>query len=186
MTAAASANAQDDSRMSNCDCCTGIGPSTPGVVFNRPGLSAIAYRSGTWHEFKESLLAALADSQHPELAGLATRADDDFSIALLDAVATVGDVLSFYRRAHRQRVVSAHRHRARLRPRARATHRLRAQTRRRREHARSHSPSTTPSARPASRRSTSVSKSRASPATTRSRRPSRRSRTSKRVSNGTR
>jgi predicted phage baseplate assembly protein len=82
--------------MSNCDCCTGIGPSTPGVVFNRPGLSAIAYRSGTWHEFKDSLLAALADSQHPELAGLATRADDDFSIALLDAVATVGDVLSFY------------------------------------------------------------------------------------------
>ena len=80
----------------NCDCCTGIGPSTPGVVFNRPGLSAIAYRSGTWHEFKESLLAALADSGHPELAGLATRADDDFSIALLDAVATVGDVLSFY------------------------------------------------------------------------------------------
>lgn len=80
----------------SCDCCTGIGPSTPGVVFNRPGLSAIAYRSGTWHEFKESLLAALADSQHPELAGLATRADDDFSIALLDAVATVGDVLSFY------------------------------------------------------------------------------------------
>ena len=82
--------------MSNCDCCTGIGPSTPGVVFNRPGLSAIAYRSGTWHEFKDSLLAALADSQHPELAGLATRDDDDFSIALLDAVATVGDVLSFY------------------------------------------------------------------------------------------
>jgi len=82
--------------VSNCDCCAGIGPSTPGVVFNRPGLSAIAYRSGTWHEFKESLLAALAGSQHPELAGLATRADDDFSIALLDAVATVGDVLSFY------------------------------------------------------------------------------------------
>jgi predicted phage baseplate assembly protein len=82
--------------MSTCDCCTGIGPSTPAVVFNRPGLSAIAYRSGTWHEFKDSLLAALADSQHPELAGLATRDDDDFSIALLDAFATVGDVLSFY------------------------------------------------------------------------------------------
>ena len=82
--------------MSGCNCCTGIGPSTPTVVFNRPGLSAIAYRSGTWHEFKESLLAALADSKHPELAGLATRIDDDFSIALLDAVAVVGDVLSFY------------------------------------------------------------------------------------------
>ena len=82
--------------LNDCGCCAGIGPSTPGVVFNRPGLSAIAYRSGTWHEFKESLLAALAGTAHPELAGLATRADDDFSIALLDAVATVGDVLTFY------------------------------------------------------------------------------------------
>jgi len=82
--------------LDDCGCCTGIGPSTPGVVFSRPGLTAIAYRSGTWHDFKESLLAALAGSAHPELAGLATRADDDFSIALLDAVATVGDVLTFY------------------------------------------------------------------------------------------
>ena len=82
--------------LNDCGCCTGIGPSTPSAVFNRPGLSAIAYRSGTWHEFKESLLAALAGSEHPELSGLATRADDDFSIALLDAVATVGDVLTFY------------------------------------------------------------------------------------------
>jgi hypothetical protein len=32
----------------------------------------------------------------PSSPGLATRADDDFSIALLDAVATVGDVLTFY------------------------------------------------------------------------------------------
>ena len=82
--------------LNDCGCCAGIGPSTPGVVFNRPGLTAIAYRSGTWHEFKESLLAALAGTAHPELNGLATRADDDFSIALLDAVATVGDVLTFY------------------------------------------------------------------------------------------
>jgi hypothetical protein len=82
--------------LNDCGCCSGIGPSTPGVVFNRPGLTAIAYRSGTWHEFKESLLAALAGTAHPELAGLATRADDDFSIALLDAVATVSDVLTFY------------------------------------------------------------------------------------------
>jgi hypothetical protein len=81
---------------SDCGCCSGTGPSTPGVIHNRPGLSAIAYRSGTWHEFKESLLAALSGSAHPELAGLATRADHDFTIALLDAVAVVGDVLTFY------------------------------------------------------------------------------------------
>ncbi len=82
--------------LSSCGCCAGIGPSTPGVVFNRPGLRAIAYRSGTWHEFKESLIADLAGSQHPELAGLTTRADDDLTIALLDAVAACADVLTFY------------------------------------------------------------------------------------------
>jgi len=82
--------------LSSCGCCSGIGPSTPGVVFNRPGLRAIAYRSGSWHEFKESLLAGLAESQRLALKGLTTRTDDDFSIALLDAVAACADVLTFY------------------------------------------------------------------------------------------
>lgn len=82
--------------LSSCGCWAGIGPSTPGVVFNRPGLRAIAYRSGTWHEFRESLIAGLAGSQHPELVGLTTRSDDDLTIALLDAVAACADVLTFY------------------------------------------------------------------------------------------
>ena len=60
--------------LASCGCCEGIGASTPGAVFNRPGLSAIAYRSGRWHDFKASLLAALSGSAHPELAELATRA----------------------------------------------------------------------------------------------------------------
>ncbi len=91
-------SALDDSvrGLSDCGCCSGLGPSTPGVVFNRPGLSAIAYRSATWHEFKASLTAALSSGAHPELAGLTTRDGDDFSIALLDAVAVLGDVLTFY------------------------------------------------------------------------------------------
>jgi predicted phage baseplate assembly protein len=83
-------------RLNDCGCCTGIGAGVPGVVFNRPGLSALAYRSATWHEFRSSMLAALSDREHPQLAGLATRDDDDFTIALLDAVAAVGDVLTFY------------------------------------------------------------------------------------------
>ena len=82
--------------LTDCGCCSGVGASAPAVVFNRPGLAAIAYRSATWSEFKSTLLAALSASSHPSLAGLATRADDDFSIALLDAVAAVGDVLTFY------------------------------------------------------------------------------------------
>ncbi len=83
-------------RLDDCGCCEGIGPSVPGVVFNRPGLSAIAYRSATWHEFRSSLIAALSHRDHPALAGLTTRDGDDFTIALLDAVAAMGDVLTFY------------------------------------------------------------------------------------------
>src|SRR6185436_2692821 len=82
--------------LDRCGCCSGLEVSTPGIVFNRPGLSAIAYRSGTWYEFEASLIAALLASKHPELAGLTTRADDDFTIALLDAMAVASDVLTFY------------------------------------------------------------------------------------------
>ena len=83
-------------RLDDCGCCAGIGPSVPGVVFNRPGLTAIAYRSATWHEFRSSLLAALSSRDHPQLAALTTRDADDFTIALLDAIAAMGDVLTFY------------------------------------------------------------------------------------------
>jgi hypothetical protein len=82
--------------LDDCGCCAGLGAETPGLVQNRPGLSAIAYRSGTWREFKASLLASLSAQQHAPLARLTTRADDDFTIALLDAFATVADVLTFY------------------------------------------------------------------------------------------
>ena len=77
--------------LTDCGCCAAVvgRPS-----YNRPGLSAIAYRSGTWQTFRAALLAALAGQ--PALDGLATRDDDDFTIALLDAVATASDVLTFY------------------------------------------------------------------------------------------
>ena len=58
--------------------------------------SAIAYRTGTWATFKESMLARLSSSDYPALAGLKTRDDDDFSIALLDASSVVLDILTFY------------------------------------------------------------------------------------------
>lgn len=82
--------------LSNCDCCSGIRAETPATVENRPGLPAIAYRIGVHAQFKESMLAALSDSSRPELRSLRSRDDDDFSIALLDAAATMADVLSFY------------------------------------------------------------------------------------------
>ena len=61
-----------------------------------PGLSAIAYRTGVWGTFKNSMLARLSSADYPALAGLKTRDDDDFSIALLDASAMMLDVLTFY------------------------------------------------------------------------------------------
>jgi hypothetical protein len=63
-----------------CGCCEGLAVQTPIEVANRPRLSTIAYRIGTHPQFKQSLLARLG-----LVAGLHTRKDDDFSIALLDA-----------------------------------------------------------------------------------------------------
>src|SRR2546423_1775626 len=82
--------------LDDCNCCEGIGADTPLLIENRPGLSAIAYRAGTHARFKASLLAGLSDSDRTALAGLRTRDDDDFSIALLDGWAVVADVLTFY------------------------------------------------------------------------------------------
>jgi hypothetical protein len=82
--------------MCTCGCCLGLTAVTPLQIYNRPGRSAIAYRAGTQPLFKRSMLAALSSSDHPALAALGSRADDDFSIALLDAWATVADVLTFY------------------------------------------------------------------------------------------
>jgi predicted phage baseplate assembly protein len=82
--------------LNDCGCCEGLSVETPVAVYNRPGLSAIAYRVGTYAEFRESLLARLSISRHLALRQLTTRASDDFTIALLDAWAVVSDVLTFY------------------------------------------------------------------------------------------
>jgi hypothetical protein len=83
-------------RTAACGCCEGISAFTPVEINNRPGLRAIAYRTGTHDLFKKSMLAYLAFSKFPALKKLTTREDDDFSIALIDAWATVSDVLTFY------------------------------------------------------------------------------------------
>src|SRR5580692_1861911 len=79
-----------------CGCCSGISVETPQGESNLPGLSAIAYRTGTWATFKQSMLARLSSSDYPALARLKTRANDDFSIALLDAASVMLDILTFY------------------------------------------------------------------------------------------
>jgi len=97
-----------------CGCCEGTEILTPMPTANRPGLSALAYRIGTHATFLETMKARLTEhyleidsgrvDQHGRaqmtrirpLQGLTTRDGADPAIALLDAWATVADVLTFY------------------------------------------------------------------------------------------
>ena len=95
-------------KQSPCGCCAGIEALTPLPVVNRPGLDAIAYRVGTHATFLETMKARLSNlclgsdeecrlgrGNYP-LRHLTTREADDPAIAMLDAWATVADVLTFY------------------------------------------------------------------------------------------
>ena len=92
-----------------CSCCIGTEPLAPLTVWNRPGLPAIRDRVGTHGAFlatmKDRLATLTLDAIGPDgqtvqtyrpLQGLTARDTSDFSIALLDSCATVGDVLTFY------------------------------------------------------------------------------------------
>ena len=83
-----------DHQLDACHCCEGIRSLTPEDHANRPGLPVLAYRVGTHGSFKATMLARL--SRMPALGALGTRADEDLTIALLDAWATVADVMTFY------------------------------------------------------------------------------------------
>src|SRR6266446_4498359 len=88
--------------LNSCGCCA-PGPSL-NTLFIRPGLSALAYRIGSYGIFLQRLLDEIHSVTIPDgpnqgakpLATLTTRALDDPSIALLDAWAVVADVLTFY------------------------------------------------------------------------------------------
>lgn len=90
-----------------CGCCEGIRTRTPATHHNRPGLSALSYRAGTHSTFLETMKARLSTMELPSaddgttpgkrpLLALTTRDQSDPAIALLDAWATVGDILTFY------------------------------------------------------------------------------------------
>lgn len=95
-----------------CGCCEGVEPLTPQSTANRPGLNTLFYRVGTHSTFFETMQARLSnlylESSHYDKEGekgknktyplkdLRTRSRDDMSIALLDAAATMLDVLTFY------------------------------------------------------------------------------------------
>ena len=97
-----------DQNSQTCGCCEGIQQVTPQSEVNRPGLPALRYRVGTYSAFYESMLARLTSlclgspedcaSHQGELPlqKLTTRSPSDPAVALLDAWAAVGDVLTFY------------------------------------------------------------------------------------------
>ena len=80
----------------DCGCCEGPHISTPAATENRPGLDAISYRAGTYASFFATMQARLSSTDFPELAALKTRDPTDAAMALLDAWAVTGDVLTFY------------------------------------------------------------------------------------------
>lgn len=78
---------------------------TPWPIRNRPGLPSLQYRIGAHESMLQTMIARLAElsadnpeleSQFPVLQQLAARDGGDPSIALLDAWATLGDLLTFY------------------------------------------------------------------------------------------
>lgn len=66
----------------------------PGELKNRPGLSHIDYRIGTYSDFREALLEML--NADPVLAPWTNREADDPGIALLEGASILGDILTFY------------------------------------------------------------------------------------------
>ena len=85
-----------------CGCCSPNAPLTPVAVSNRPGLSAIAYRIGTYAGFRETMLDAIART--PQLAALSTRLSDDYSVTFIELWAALLDVLTFYQERYANEV----------------------------------------------------------------------------------
>lgn len=79
-----------------CACGCGTTARTPLPLYNRPGLTALRYRVGSWADFHATMQRDLSDASLPALAGLRTREADDPAMALLDAWAVGADVLTFY------------------------------------------------------------------------------------------
>lgn len=99
------AGATASTPLKTCGCREGDGQALEPRLHNRPGLPALAYRIATHATFLQRMLALLprqtasgdaTDGPLHPLAALTTRASDDPAIALLDAWATAGDVLTFY------------------------------------------------------------------------------------------
>jgi len=87
-------NGRETSLTGSCGACQSAVPPTPEEKYNRPGLVSIDYRIGTYANFREGMIQAIA--RQPELAGWTARDGGDYGIALLEMWAYVADILTFY------------------------------------------------------------------------------------------
>ncbi len=88
-----------------CGCCDLPSRPTPVDVRNRPGLSQIAYRVGTYGTFRQAMIDSIASmaiavegetQPRRPLADWTARTNDDYGIALLEMWAYVAEILTFY------------------------------------------------------------------------------------------
>ena len=90
-----------------CTACEPHIPVTPLSLINRPGLSKLAYRVGTFSAFRQAMLDAFVfqpvrsvDPTNPSRSNThATWSSDDYGVALLELWAYVLDVLTFYQQS---------------------------------------------------------------------------------------
>jgi predicted phage baseplate assembly protein len=94
----------DDPSLDACGCGADAATDASPPLDNRPGLTALAWRAGTYAAFFARMKARLPSyaivdgdgaGQRP-LVDLGTRAPDDPSIAILDAWSVAADILTFY------------------------------------------------------------------------------------------
>lgn len=78
----------------DCGCCTTAVATIPAAIENRPGLSVIAYRIGTFATFRKAITDQF--SRTGDLAGLSTRGSEDYTITAVELWSAVADVLTFY------------------------------------------------------------------------------------------
>jgi hypothetical protein len=85
--------------------CSNNCPSTavfPRIIDNRPGLPRVSFRIGAYSDFRQALFSGLDTA--PLLLPWTHRQADDPGIALLEGVAILGDILTFYQELYANEV----------------------------------------------------------------------------------
>ena len=80
--------------LDTCGCCKPPAPPTPEAIGNRPGLSSVRYRVGTYASFREAIVERAG--RDPALSGWTARTDDDYGMTVIDLWSYVADILTFY------------------------------------------------------------------------------------------